>query len=79
MQLISLMKQIFSKTKKKKLWLRSYEIMATGHGCGLVEFVEDALSIDYIRQKLVKESGTSQVELEDYFRLNFGLEGKQLT
>lgn len=54
MQMISFMQQIFQTSGKetKKLWLRSYEIMASGPGCGLIEFLPDSLSIDYIKRKL---------------------------
>jgi len=47
MQLIGQMDQIF---KKKKLgtWLFPYEILATGPGCGVLEFIEDAMSIDEV-------------------------------
>jgi len=50
MQLIGQMDQIF---KKKKLgtWLFPYEILATGPGCGVLEFIEDAMSIDAIKKK----------------------------
>jgi len=74
MQLISLCSQIFSQTKKQRLWLKPYEIIATGKGCGLVEFVSDALSIDYIRQKIVQLNPNGYMELLDYFKLNWGSE-----
>jgi phosphatidylinositol 4-kinase B len=51
MQLISQMDQIF-KLKKLNLWLKPYEILATGARCGLIEVVSDALSIDGIKRKL---------------------------
>ena len=51
MQLISQMDQIF-KLKKLNLWLKPYEILATGARCGLLEVVSDALSIDSIKKKM---------------------------
>jgi len=30
--------------------LQPYEILATSQDCGLIEFITDALSIDYIRK-----------------------------
>jgi hypothetical protein len=51
MQLISQMDQIF-KMKKLNLWLRTYEILATGPRCGLIEAVSDSLSIDSIKKKI---------------------------
>jgi phosphatidylinositol kinase/protein kinase (PI-3 family) len=51
MQLIAQMDQIF-KLKKLDLWLKPYEILATGQRCGLIEVVQDAMSIDSIKRKL---------------------------
>jgi phosphatidylinositol 4-kinase len=45
------MDQIF-KLKKLNLWLKPYEILATGQRCGLIEVVQDAMSIDSIKRKL---------------------------
>jgi len=53
MQLINQVNQIF-KLHNLKLWLKVYEIVATGEGCGLVEMILDAMSIDAIKQKLPK-------------------------
>lgn len=63
MQLISQIQQIL-KLKKLKLWLRSYEILATGPDCGLIEFVSDTKSLDEIH----RSHGT----LVDYFEAKFG-------
>lgn len=54
---------------KLKLWLKPYEILSTGPGCGIIEFIDDALSIDYIKWKLKPQGLT---EIVDYFILNFG-------
>jgi phosphatidylinositol kinase/protein kinase (PI-3 family) len=45
------------------LWVKTYEIIATGHNCGLMEFVSDSLSIHGIKEKLGPNS-----TLIDYFR-----------
>ena len=66
MQLISQMDQIF-KMKKLNLWLRTYEILATGPRCGLIEAVSDSLSIDSIKKKIGENS-----RLIDYFYMQFG-------
>lgn len=66
MQLISQMDQIF-KIKKLNLWLRTYEILATGNRSGLIEAVSDALSIDSIKKKMGGEA-----KLVDYFYKQFG-------
>jgi phosphatidylinositol kinase/protein kinase (PI-3 family) len=52
---------------KCNLWIRSYEIIATGNNCGLMEFVSDSLSIHGIKEKLGPNS-----TLVDYFRRQFG-------
>ena len=49
------------------MWLRTYEILATGPRCGLIEAVSDALSIDSIKKKMGAES-----RLFDYFYMQFG-------
>ena len=50
MQMISSMYQIF-KEAKSPLWLKPYEIIATGPRCGLIEVVSDAMSIHAIKEK----------------------------
>lgn len=70
MQILCKFQQIF-KEAKLELWLRPYEILATKTGCGLIEAVPDALSLDSIKKKMPAEH-TSLIE---YFRLNFGQEG----
>ena len=70
MQLISLIDSIF-KTKNLKLWIKPYEILATSYDCGLIEFCEDAISVDYIRKTLT-ETLNRPCTLFDYFRKNFG-------
>jgi phosphatidylinositol 4-kinase len=56
MQLISCMDQIF-KEAKSPLWLRPYEIIATGPRCGLIEVVSDAMSIHAIKEKRKEITG----------------------
>lgn len=67
-QLITLMDHILSKVG---LRLSKYEILATGKNQGLVEFVEDALSIDHIR-KMMHDTLGQRCDLYDYFRKNYG-------
>lgn len=54
------MHQIF-KIKKLPLWVKAYEILATGLNCGIIEFINDAISIDEIHKT---QEG---VTLLDYF------------
>mmetsp|Transcript_32431 Transcript_32431/g.42871 ORF Transcript_32431/g.42871 Transcript_32431/m.42871 type:complete len:136 (+) Transcript_32431:2113-2520(+) len=70
MQLISLMNSIF-KRKKINLWLKPYEILATSYDCGLIEFCEDSLGVDYIK-KTMSHMMNRSCDLWDYFRKNFG-------
>ena len=72
MQMISLIDQLF-RAKKLKLWLKPYEILSTGEGCGIIEFLTDTLSIDYIKRKMYTQQGGTQ-DLLEYFLLNFGKE-----
>ena len=65
MQLISQIYQIF-KIKKLPLWLKTYEILATGPNCGLIEVINDAMSIDEIHKRA---DGAS---LLDYFVVQHG-------
>ena len=56
MQMISCMDQIF-KQAKSRLWLKPYEIIATGPRCGLIEVVTDSLSIHAIKEKMLEKTG----------------------
>ncbi|CDW91655.1 phosphatidylinositol kinase (pik-k) [Stylonychia lemnae] len=51
MQIIELVDQLF-RQKNLKCWLKPYEIIATGQGCGILEFLNDTLSIDYVKRKI---------------------------
>lgn len=42
--------------------------------CGLIEFVEDGLGVDYIR-KTMSFLMNRPCDLYDYFRKNFGMPG----
>jgi phosphatidylinositol 4-kinase len=44
------------------LWLKPYEILATGARCGLIEVLGDSLSIDSIKKKMGQN-----IKLIDYF------------
>ena len=70
MQLIDTIDMIFKK-KQLKLLLTPYEILSTGVNCGIVEFVADSLSIDYIKQKMFDETQSNR-NLVDFYRIKFG-------
>ena len=52
--------------KKLPLWIKTYEILATGPNCGIIEFIEDAMSIDDIHKKV------DGATLLDYFVVHHG-------
>ena len=64
-QLINEFYQIF-KLEKTGCWLNTYEIISTGHDSGLVEMVNDSLSLDQLKQKINHNS------LHDFFLYYFG-------
>ena len=73
MQLISLLASLFT-VNKLKLFLKPYEILSTGQGCGIIEFLPDCLSIDYIKRKI---QGLNTGELLDYFVYKYGKENSK--
>ena len=70
MQLIETMDNIF-KRKNLKLLLSPYEIISTREDCGLVELVQDSMSIDYLKQKMKAVSGRD-MDLCDFYKMTFG-------
>jgi len=65
MQLIETIDLIFKK-RKLNLKLSPYEILSTGPNCGIVEFISDALSVDYIKKKMTEVSG-KDMDLVDFY------------
>ena len=63
------MDHIFKKSGLK-LKLTTYEILSTGENCGLVEFIKDSMSIDYIKKKMTEVCGR-QMDLLQFYKLNF--------
>lgn len=72
MQLISLCKQIFE-AAKLDLYVRPYEILATGPNCGILECVPDAMSIDSLKKSLPPGRNS----LRDFFVMQFGVENSE--
>mmetsp|Transcript_27364 Transcript_27364/g.49251 ORF Transcript_27364/g.49251 Transcript_27364/m.49251 type:complete len:771 (-) Transcript_27364:140-2452(-) len=72
MQLISLCKQIFE-SAKLDLYVRPYEILATGPNCGILECVPDAMSIDSLKKSLPPGRNT----LRDFFVMQYGVENSK--
>ena len=69
MQAIYKFRQIFYENKLD-LFLKPYEILATGENCGVVECIPDAQSLDSIKKSLPEHMNS----LIDYFRIKFGPE-----
>ena len=64
-QLINEFYQIF-KLEKTGCWLNTYEIISTGNDAGLVEMVNDSVSLDQLKQKIHHAS------LHDFYLYNYG-------
>ena len=70
MQLIETIDLIFKK-RHLRLKLTPYEILSTGPDCGIVEFIPDAYSIDYIKKRIAEKTGRD-MDLVDFYRIRFG-------
>ena len=64
-QLINEFYQIF-KLENTGCWLNTYEIISTGNNCGLVEMINDSLSLDQLKQK------TNHMSLKNFYKNYFG-------
>ena len=64
-QLINEFFQIF-KLENTGCWLNTYEIISTGNDSGLVEMVDNSLSLDQLKQK------TKHISLKDFYVNFFG-------
>ena len=64
-QLINEFYQIYQ-LEQTGLWLNTYEIISTGHDSGLVEMVNDSLSLDVLKQKI------EHISLYDFYLNYFG-------
>ena len=64
-QLINEFYQIF-KLENTGCWLNTYEIISTGHNSGLVEMVDNTLSLDQLKQK------TKHISLKDFYINYYG-------
>ena len=69
-QLINEFNQIF-KIEKVNCWLNTYEIISTGNDAGLVEMVNDSLSLDQLKQKL------NNISLKDFYKNYYGRGNEQ--
>ena len=69
-QLINEFYQIF-KIENVDCWLNTYEIISTGNDSGLVEMVNDSLSLDQLKQKI------NHISLADFYLHYFGNGNKE--
>ena len=69
------MHQIFQSSSSKNLWLKPYEILSTSPRCGIIEFLPDTLSIDYIKRKMIEKGNTGT--LLEFYESNFGPQGSK--
>ena len=65
-QLINEFSQIF-KLEDTGCWLNTYEIISTGNDSGLVEMVNDSVSISELKKKI-----SNNVSLHDFYLYNYG-------
>ena len=68
-QLINEFYQIF-KQEKVNCWLNTYEIISTGNNSGLVEMINDSLSLDQLKQE------TNNISLKLFFEIFFDKKSK---
>ena len=68
-QLINEFYQIF-KQEKVNCWLNTYEIISTGNDSGLVEMVNDSVSLDQLKQE------TQNLPLKDFYEYFFNKKSK---
>lgn len=54
-QLINLFKQIFV-LEKVDCWINPYEVVTTGKNCGIIECVNNSLSLDSLKKKMVSKN-----------------------
>lgn len=56
-------------SQRLPLWIKPYEIIATGPNCGLIEAISDSMSIHAVKEKVGLNA-----TLNDYFIAQFGKE-----
>lgn len=65
------LQQIFSKTHNLPIYLRPYEIFVTSSNSGILEFIPDTNSIDYLKKKFPNKDWTLCTFYEKYFADDF--------
>jgi phosphatidylinositol kinase/protein kinase (PI-3 family) len=65
------LKQIFCGVNQLPIFLRPYEIFITSNNSGLLEFIPDTNSIDYLKKKFPKKEWTLKHFFDRYFEDDF--------
>lgn len=63
MQILNYCKQVFE-TEDLDIFLQPYQIISTGYQAGLVEFIEGAISIDFIKKQSLKSESNNNINLD---------------
>jgi len=76
MQLIEYCQKVFQ-VEGLDIFLRPYQIVSTGRDCGLVEFIENAQSLDKIKKTFRpfvggRAGGSGDLSLREFFEFSFG-------
>ena len=67
LQLMKRLKQIFAEVNNLPIFLRPYEIFVTSANSGLLEFIPDTCSIDYLKKKFPSVEWTLHTFFTKYF------------
>ena len=65
------LKSIFEEVNQLPIYLRPYEIFITSNNSGLLEFIPDTNSVDYLKKKFPKRDWTLKNFFERYFENDF--------
>jgi len=61
------LQHIFSRVQNLPIYLRPYEIFVTSSTSGLLEFIPDTNSIDYLKKKFPQKDWSLATFYEKYF------------
>lgn len=70
-QLMKRLQQIFSEVNQLPIYLRPYEIFVTSSSSGLLEFIPDTNSVDYLKKKFPNKEWTLATFFTKYFEDDF--------
>ena len=61
------LQQVFANVNQLPIFLRPYEIFVTSNNSGILEFIPDTNSIDYLKKKFPRRDWTLKTFFERYF------------